>query len=152
MADMPDMAAAKADLLSGDPQRRADGVRAVEALERKGDPLAAYAVATWRLHGSHGHVRDETAAAPLLQYAADRGVPEAIYDLGQLIEGRRLGPKPRREAFTRYLTAAILGDRDAAHEVVRCTYHGIGTFADPQAAERLHEALTGGGRQPLAAE
>lgn len=148
----PDILMASADLHSDDPARRTRGVRAVETLEKRGDPTAAYAIGSWLLAGAHGYPRDEARAAPYLQYAAERGVREAIFDLGVMTEERRLGPKPRREAFNRYLTAAILGDRDAAHEVVRCVYHGIGAYADPQAAERLHDLLVGGEQRPLAAE
>ena len=121
-------------------------------MQRAGDPLAAYAIGSWLLNGAHGYPHDETRAAPYLQYAAEHGVREAIYDLGELTGIRRLGSRPRKDAFNRYLTAAILGDRDAAREVIRCVYHGIGTFADPEGAERLSDALSGETQRPLAAE
>lgn len=151
-----DIEEARVDLSSDEPERRARGADAIRELQRRGDPVAAYAVATWMLAGAHGHSPSQDDAAPYLQYAADHGVRDAIFDLAVLVESRRLGKRPRREAFSRYITAAMLGDRDAAFEVVRCIYHGVGTFADPLAAERIHDALEaagGGGAQPaIAAE
>lgn len=152
MTSAPEIADAASDLRSEDPDRVLRGVKTMEAQERQGDPTAAYAVGTWFLHGVHGYAQDEARAAPLLQYAADRGVPSALFDLGVLIETRRLGTRPRREAFSNYLAAALLGDRDAAQEVVRCVYHGIGAFADPRGAERLFDVLHRGEQRLIAAE
>ena len=152
MTPSPDIAEAEDDLRSGDPERQARGIRRVEALRGHGDPIAAYAVASWLLSGAHGYPRDPERAAALLQFAADHGVRDAQYDLGVLVEKRRMGAHPRREAFSRYLTATALGDRDAAHELVRCLYYGIGTLANRKGAEQLFEALTADEQRPLAAE
>lgn len=124
----------------------------VEALNRQGEPTAAYAIGTWHLFGTHGYERSAGKAAPYLQFATEHAVPEAAYDLGVLVETERLGRTPRREAFGHYVLSAILGDRDAAEEVVRCLYWGIGTFRNREAAARISRALGRERQQPLAAE
>ena len=148
----PSIEDARRKLQSDNADEQRAGVALVEQLHAAGDALAAYAIGTWFLHGSHGYPRAPEKAAPYLQYAAERRAPEAAYDLATLIEEDRLGARPRRDAFGYYVVAAAMGDRDAIEEVARCFYWGIGTFRNKAAAERLHDLLSAPTAGQLAAE
>jgi TPR repeat protein len=95
------------------------------------DPRAAYALATWYLHGKAGNVEiDFSKAVPLLQEAADANLSDAQYDLAVCYEkgvGARVNLK---KAAALYLRAALHGDRQAAYETGRCYYHAIGVKQD----------------------
>jgi TPR repeat protein len=95
------------------------------------DPRAAYALATWYLHGQSGIVEiDFSKAVPLLQEAADANLSDAQYDLAVCYE-KGVGVRASlKKAAALYLRAALHGDRQAAYETGRCYFHGIGVKRD----------------------
>ncbi len=93
---------------------------------KKGDMRAAYALATWHLHGTHVE-KDSRKAIALLKRAANENIPAALYDLAVAYEEGKITRKNEKKAYESYLKAAIWGDKQSIHEVGRCTYYGIGT-------------------------
>lgn len=99
----------------------------LERASRQGSREAAYALATWYLHGKDGVLRKNVAAGTkLLRMSANRGYPQALYDLGVSYD-LGIGVKENAErAFMNYLEAALRGDADATFEVATCFFHGDG--------------------------
>jgi TPR repeat protein len=99
-----------------------------------GDAKAAYALATWYLHGKN--VRKNTKkAVELLQQAARDNTPEACFDLAVFFEKEKSSLENKKIAFHFYLKAAIRNDAQAIYEVGRCYYYGIGTRKDKSIAD-----------------
>ncbi|MGZ8364019.1 MAG: tetratricopeptide repeat protein [Caulobacteraceae bacterium] len=135
--------AAKSALLSTDPQCQAEGVSIIEKLNGSGDAIAAYAIGTWHLFGAHGYELSEKKAAPYLQYAAERDVPEALFDLAVMLERQKPNRRANKDAFANYLLAALLGDKSSLAELSRCFYWGIGTFKNEDLSEHLFRIAEG---------
>lgn len=119
-------------------RRGADLSKALRLLNRaykQGDSRAAYALATWHLHGKGDVVsRDLSKAVALLRDAADAGHAEATYDLAVCYEkGTGVG-KSEKKAALLYLKAALLGDKQSLYEVGRCYWHGLGVKRDRSVA------------------
>jgi uncharacterized protein len=116
-----------------------------EAL-RKGDKRAAYALATWYLHGRH-YKKSRSRAVELLCVAAEANVPDALFDLAICYEKGAGVDKDEKHAVILYLKAAfsfskshprqvhMYSFREAAFEVGRCYYHGIGVEQDREVAD-----------------
>ncbi len=96
-----------------------------------GNGKAIYALSTWYLHGQV-YRRDLKKAVELLNLACDKNIPEAHFDLAICLEKGKGVKKNLREAFLHYLKACRLGDKDAAYEVGRCYYYGLGVKADKE--------------------
>jgi len=99
-----------------------------------GDALASYALATWYLHGEHVD-EDIPKAVSLLQYAAEKNVTNAMYDLAVYYENNASEKYTDEEVFKLYLKAALRGDSQSIYEVGRCYYYGIGTAKSESLAE-----------------
>lgn len=103
---------------------------------RKGNPQAAYALATWLLVGKEPVVKpDHKKAVKLLRQAVAAGIADAMWDLAICYERGAGVPTNRRLAYELYLRAAIRGDSDAVMEVGRSLYWGLGTRANRKAAK-----------------
>ncbi len=111
--------------------------------ERLGHAEATYALATWYLFGRHVAPSSAKALA-LLKRAVRRGSADAAFDLAIAFEQGKIIERNERKAFQHYLTAAIrhrqpltypamYSFREAAYEVSRCYFHGIGIAADRKA-------------------
>lgn len=115
-------------------RKTADLPKAVRLLNRAcehGDLRAAYALATWYLHGKHPVVpRNLSKALPLLREAADGDHAEAAYDLAVCYEKGTGVKKSERKSAKFYVKAALLGDKQAIYEVGRCYWHGVGVKRD----------------------
>jgi len=109
-------------------KRHPDTKRVRDLLERalkQGSPDAAYALATWYLHGKHVP-RDRRRAVSLLREAAAGGVANAMYDMAVCYEKGAGAKRNPRRAFEHYVRAALHGDKQSVYEVGRCYYYGIG--------------------------
>lgn len=100
----------------------------------KNNPQAAYALATWYLHGEHVE-KDLSKGIMLLKRAADKNVPEACYDLAVCYEKPAGVVEDLEKAFELYLRAALHGDKQSFHEVGRCYYYGIGVTKNESLAD-----------------
>jgi uncharacterized protein len=96
-----------------------------------GNGKAIYALGTWYLHG-RVYKKDFKKAVELLKVACDKNIPDAHFDLAVCFEKGKGIKKNLREAFLSYLRAFCLGDKDAAYEIGRCYYHGLGVKADKE--------------------
>ncbi len=101
---------------------------------RGGDARSAWALYTWSRDGITVP-KDMRKAIQLVRVAADKDLPEALYDLAVHHE-RGLGVKKNLHlAFELYLRAALQGDADAIYEVGRCYHYGIGVARDRKTAK-----------------
>lgn len=100
---------------------------------KKKDPNAAYALATWYLHG-HIFEKNINKGTKLLLRAARASVPDANYDLAVSYEKGVGVKKSAGRAFQLYLMAALLGEKQSLYEVGRCYYYGIGIRKDIKTA------------------
>ena len=119
-------------------KKRPDYKQVLALLKRalkQGDPYAAYALATWYLHGSRGFKKDIRKGTALLKQAAQGAVASANYDLAVSHENGIGVRKNEKRAFELYLTAALLGDKSAFFETGRCYFYGIGTKQDRRTAK-----------------
>ena len=122
-------------------------VRSLRQAIDAGSPHAAYALATWYLHGKDGIIpQDYAEAVKLLELAAEAHHPEALYDLGVCYyNGEGVDKNPGR-AFELYLQAALHGDEDAVFKVGRSYFYGDGVAEDRRVADiwldRAHELGT----------
>jgi hypothetical protein len=102
----------------------------------EGDADATYALATWYLFGKEPYLSlDYAEGARLLQIAADKGIPEAMYDLAVSFEDGLGIKQDEAKAFEYYLRAAIRGDADSVFNVGRCLFYGLGTREDQAQAQ-----------------
>ena len=111
--------------------------KVVELLNKSidsGNPKAAYALATWYLHGEYVE-KDLSKGIMLLKRASDKNVPEACYDLAICYEKPEGVTENLEKAFELYLRAALHGDKQSFYEVGRCYYHGIGVVKDEEIAD-----------------
>ncbi|MFZ5610090.1 MAG: tetratricopeptide repeat protein [Pseudomonadota bacterium] len=96
-----------------------------------GSAEAAYALATWYLHGKEPIIKkSRKKAIELLREASECGVASANFDLAVCYEIGHGLRKSEKKAFIHYLRAALLGDKDAAESIGRMYYHGIGVKRD----------------------
>ena len=107
---------------AGDPARI---VALLHAASAAGSGDAAYALASSYLHDTY-LAEDAEQALAFLRLATERGHPAAMYDLGSAYAEGAIAPGDDSAAFDLFFQAALLGDRDALEEVVRCLYHGTG--------------------------
>jgi TPR repeat protein len=101
-----------------------------------GSPHAAYALATWHLHGTHAP-KDIKKAVRLLKIAANAKVAEANYDLAVAYETGEGLKKNLKKAFQHYLTSALYGDAQGMRETGRCYWHGLGVGRDRAIARQF---------------
>lgn len=88
---------------------------------------AAYALATWYLHGKPPLVsRNLRKALALFRVAAKAGVASALYELAVCYQQGEGVKRDAGRAFQYYLQAALKGDADAVVEVARCFKYGYG--------------------------
>ena len=116
------------EMLNSEP----DHQKAAEHLEIAytcGNKDAAYALATWYLHGTY-FKKNWRIGFKLLREAAKAKVPEALYDLAVSYDLGKGVPKNDKQAAELYLEAAIKGDFDAVLQIERCFYYGIGVAKD----------------------
>jgi TPR repeat protein len=117
---------------------RPDNAHIVRMLRRAidaGSPRAAYALATWYLHGKDDVVAlDYTEAVKLLRIAAEVHLPSALYDLAACYANGEGVDKDPQKAFELYLRAALHGDDDAVFKVGRAYYYGFGVAEDRRVA------------------
>lgn len=110
-------------------------LRLLKRAHARGDIRAAYALATWHLHGKGQVVAKSIAKAiPLLREASEKHHPDAVFDLAICYEKGTGVRKSERKAATLYLRAALLGDKQSLSEVGRCYYHGLGVKRDRRIA------------------
>lgn len=105
----------------------------LEEAFQQGDPRAAYALGTWYFHGKV-FPTNKRIALKLFRYAAKKCVPIACFDLAVCFERGCGVRRSFRSAFSHYLQAALLGDKESVYEVGRCYYYGIGTKKDRKQA------------------
>ena len=109
-------------------KKRPNSARAMKLLElalRRRDARAAYALATWYLHGTHVK-KDTRQATALLRQAAEANIPDALYDLAVSYEKGIGVKKSEKKAYELYLRAAVWGEKQSFYEVGRCLFYGIG--------------------------
>lgn len=119
-------------------QPRPDNAHIVEMLRQAidaGSARAAYALATWYLHGKDDVVEQDYAeAVRLLRIAAEVHLPSALYDLAACYANGEGVDKDPRKAFELYLRAALHGDDDAVFKVGRAYYYGFGVAKNRRVA------------------
>jgi len=98
------------------------------------DAGAAYALATWYLHGTHVRKNLKKGTTLLKEAVSRENIPSALYDLAVSYEKGTGTNKSLKKAYTYYLQAALWGEKDAFYEVGRCLYHGIGIKRDKSLA------------------
>ena len=90
------------------------------------DYLAIYGLGTWHFFGIHGFDENKTEAIRLWTIAAEKKIPEALFDLAVCYEEGDSVKKNLRKAFALYMDAALQGDNQAVFAVGRCYFYGIG--------------------------
>lgn len=113
-----------------------DNANIIAALRKAldaGNPRAAYALATWYLHGKNVP-QDYVEAVKLLRIAVKAHVPSALYDLAACYVNGEGVDKDPWEAFRLYLLAALHGDDQAVFKVGRAYYYGFGVPEDRRVA------------------
>jgi hypothetical protein len=112
-----------------------------------GSPHAAYALATWYLHGKDGVVpQDFDEAVKLLERAAAVHHREALYDLAACYSNGEGVEMDKAKAFDLYLQSALYGDDQAVFKVGQAYFYGNGVTEDRHVAniwlDRAHELGT----------
>lgn len=122
------------DALSEVRRRGADIAQVLRLLQRaykRGDPRAAYALATWYLDGKGEFVpRNVAKGVQLLREAVDGNQADAAYDLAVCYETGEGVRKSEKKAVRLYLKAALLGEKQSLNELGRCYWHGLGVKRD----------------------
>ena len=118
-------------------QERERGVAIVERLAALKNPVAMYALGTWRIHGANGFEVDEASGIELVSIAANSGVLPAICDYAFALEEGRGVLRNASLAFQYYILAAFLGDLDALHDAARCIDEGVGVPINKSVADQL---------------
>jgi TPR repeat protein len=93
------------------------------------DRRATYALGTWYLHGRYVK-KNVMRAIRLIELAAAANVSDALFDLAVSYEKGQGVRRSEKVAARLYLEAALSGDHQAAYEVGRCLYYGIGFLKD----------------------
>jgi len=140
---------------SGDDTRAA---RAFATLAEQGSPVAMHNLAAMLLRGEvHAPAvggaeasepqasRDARTAQVWWLRAADLGFVTAMYALGELHDGDRLGPPDPGRALAWYSMAAERGSTDAQVWVATAYYLGRGTARDPAQALSWYRRAAAGG-------
>ncbi len=115
-----------------DPQRALGLYR--QALEQDFSPLAAVRLGNYYLTGRSGCRQDISEAIKLYRQAAEAGVPEAMYHLGECYAGGIGVVADPRRAFEFFFQAAKADYPAAQYATGRCFGEGMGTPRDEQAA------------------
>ena len=105
-----------------------------KAFEEENDFRAAYAIATWYLHGKFVK-KDIKEGIKYLKIAAKNKIPLALYDLAISYEEGLGVKKNKRKAFKCYMKAVLEGEKQSIFEVGRCYYYGIGVKKDKKIAD-----------------
>lgn len=101
-----------------------------------GSPCAAYALATWYLHGKDDLIPQSYAEAiPLLTMAAEFHHTDALFDLAVCYSNGEGVEKSPERAFELYLQAALHADADAVFKVGTSYFYGYGVAQDHRVAE-----------------
>lgn len=90
----------------------------------KGHGASAYALGSWYLHGVSPIPQDTEAAVELFELAAEKGNPDAWYDLAVCFEAGEGKPQDPSRAAYFYLIAAMLGEQPSIFEAARIMHHG----------------------------
>lgn len=116
--------------------------RLLDKAAAESDPKAHYALATWYLFGHEPLAIEKNIkkATPLLKFAADRGVPEALFDLAVCYETGQGVAKSEAKAFVLYTEAALRDDADSMFEISRMYSYGIGVKKNRKLASIWREA------------
>lgn len=105
-----------------------------QAMQQKFSPLAATRLANYYLSGRHGAAMDITRALELYRQSADKGVPEALYHLGECYNTAVGVPMDMEKAFDFFFQAARRDYPAAQYALARCFELGQGTPPDQRAA------------------
>ncbi len=105
-----------------------------ESMNEENNPVAAYILAIWFIHGKF-FVCDYESAVAHLKVAVDGGVIEAFADLGVCYENGLGVEANSRTAYLFYLQGALSGATDCFFEIGRCHFHGIGVSEDRTVAD-----------------
>lgn len=114
--------------------------RLLEQAHKEGDRRATYALATWYIHGRHFSI-EARKAFRLLKQSGEAGISEALFDLGNSYEVGFGTKKSPAKALECYIEAAARGDRQAAVEVCRCVFWGIGTQRNRKLAHLIDDLV-----------
>lgn len=82
-----------------------------------GDARATYALATWSIYGNEVTEKDEKEGVNLLREIEDCCIAEAIFNLGFAYDTGRFVDQDDLKAFSLYMRAALLGDKEACNQV-----------------------------------
>jgi len=107
----------------------------LEVAHALGDRRASYALATWYMFGNDGYKKNIAKAISLLKLAAKSDIAYANHDLAVAYETGTGVKKNKKIAYNNYVAAVLNGDYDAAEEVGRCLYYGIGVNRDRKMAK-----------------
>lgn len=108
--------------------------RLLQRASDAGDLRAAYAVATWYLHGKGDVVAPSLSRAIPLLRKSSVDVPDAAFDLAICYEKGAGVPKNANKAVALYLRAALRGQPQSHYEMGRCYWHGLGVNRDRKIA------------------
>ena len=125
--------------LAGARKKHPDYPKVIAKLQnaiKRGNPDAAYALATWYLWGKEPYIQpDHKAAVRLLRVAVEAGNSDAMWDLAVCYDNGHGVRISVSKAFELYLGAALRGDAPATMEISRRYYWGDGTRRDRRASE-----------------
>ena len=105
-----------------------------QALQQKFSPLPAVRLANYLFTGSHGAVQDIPRAVKLYTAAAESGLPEALYRLGECCRDGIGTERDHGRAFEFFFQAAKADYPPAQYAVGRAFEKGEGTVKDQKAA------------------
>jgi uncharacterized protein len=91
----------------------------LQASNDAGDARARYAIATWHLFGNSLIEKNEAYGVKLLKSLQTSNVAEAIFDLAVSYDLGRSVRRDARKAFSLYMQAALLGDREACLQIAQ---------------------------------
>lgn len=119
-SDPPDLHAAKSSLSKA---------------HEKGDVRATYALATWYLHGNEVIEKNEKVGVSMLLDIEKSSIAEAIFDLAFAYDCGEFVDHDDLKAFSLYMRAALLGNREACSQVSQYYAEGVTVQHDPALAD-----------------
>lgn len=106
---------------------QASDVKRITAQAEAGDAEAIHTLATWQMTGLEGLVeKDAAAGLANLARASELGAAYASYSLGTIYERGEKVPKSYAKAFEYFTLAFAQGAEEAAEEIYRFYYYGLG--------------------------
>ncbi|GGE98106.1 hypothetical protein GCM10011404_34060 [Sphingomonas prati] len=99
-----------------------------------GDDRAKYALATWYLHGNDAVEKNERLGVSMLKKLANSNVAEAVFDLAIAYDYGRQVRRNEKKAFSFYMRAALLGDRESCSQLAQFFKEGKIVDANPVVA------------------